>query len=83
MNTTDKLLDPFTLTEMSITAVAIIGACGSFLLIVEKSRCKTVNICCGLIRCNRKIKDEEVKEEGQETDLETDLENPTLHTQRP
>jgi len=63
-------MESFSLTEVSITAVACIGACGSFLAILEKSRCKNISICYGLVKCDRKLPEEEEEEE------ELDLENP-------
>jgi len=50
-------MSEFSLTEISITAVAIIGACGSFLAILERSRCSNIDLCCGLINCKRKVPD--------------------------
>ena len=54
-------MENFTLTEMSITAVAIIGACGSFIAVLEKSRCKNISLCCGCYKCDRILPDEEVE----------------------
>jgi len=39
------------------------SAIASVLLVVFKSRCTTINLCCGLLSCNRKPKEEEEEEE--------------------
>ena len=42
---------------ITISAAAI----GSILLVVFKSRCKKINLCCGLVGCDREVQsDEEV-----------------------
>ena len=41
------------------------SAIASVLLVVFISRCTTINLCCGLLSCNRKPKEEE-EEEGQQ-----------------
>ena len=42
------------------------SAIASVLLVVFKSRCTTINLCCGLLSCNRKPKEEEEEEEDEE-----------------
>ena len=39
------------------------AAVASVLLVIFKSRCKTINFCCGLIKCVREIKDDSSDEE--------------------
>ena len=39
------------------------SALASVLLVIFKSRCKTINLCCGLLSCNRDVKDDESEEE--------------------
>ena len=42
------------------------SALASVLLVIFKSRCKTINLCCGLLSCNREVKDESEEEnEGE------------------
>tara|TARA_R110000737_G_scaffold188856_1_gene210969 strand:- start:67 stop:264 length:198 start_codon:yes stop_codon:yes gene_type:complete len=48
-------MESFTLTEVSITAVAVIGACGSFIAVFHKSRCQNLSLCYGLISCKRRV----------------------------
>jgi len=43
------------------------SAIASVLLVVFKSRCTTINLCCGLLSCNRKPKEEDDEEEEQQT----------------
>ena len=42
------------------------SAIASVLLVVFKSRCTTINLCCGLLSCNRKPKEEDEEEEDEE-----------------
>ena len=44
------------------------SALASVLLVIFKSRCKTINLCCGLIGCNREVM--------SESDEENDAEQP-------
>jgi hypothetical protein len=40
------------------------SAIASVLLVVFKSRCTTINLCCGLLSCNRKPKDDEEEDDN-------------------
>ena len=40
------------------------AAVASVLLVIFKSRCKTINFCCGLINCVRDVKNESDEEEN-------------------
>jgi len=51
------------------------SAIASVLLVVFKSRCTTINLCFGLLSCNRKPKDEEEEEEQEDEEKQT---NPRL-----
>ena len=35
------------------------SAIASVLLVVFKSRCKKINLCCGLLNCDREVKDDD------------------------
>lgn len=39
------------------------SALASVLLVIFKSRCKTINLCCGLIGCNREVMSESEEEQ--------------------
>ena len=39
------------------------SAIASVLLVVFKSRCTTINLCCGLLNCNREVKDDDDNEQ--------------------
>ena len=41
------------------------AAVGSVLLIVFKSRCKNIKLCCGLVECVREPKEDEASDEDQ------------------
>lgn len=42
------------------------SALASVLLVIFKSRCKTINLCCGLINCIRDPKDDDEEENNNE-----------------
>ena len=60
------MMETFTLTEVSITAVAVIGACGSFIAVFHQSRCQNLSLCFGLIACKRKVPPFETEPEPEE-----------------
>ena len=51
------------------------SAIASVLLVVFKSRCTTINLCFGLLSCNRKPKDED-EEENNENNENNNPPNP-------
>ena len=59
-------MDKFTLTELSIASVAILGAVSgcvaTILHILFQSKCVDISLCCGLIGCKRKVPDIEIEE---------------------
>ena len=52
-------METYSISELSIAIVSIIGAVGGCLIIVERSRCKIIEACCCKI----------------ERDVKTDLKN--------
>lgn len=61
-------LHDFTLEELMIFSVSILGAVGGLLSILFKSKCKTIDCCC--IKCVRDV-DAVIKEEKLEKGLQT------------
>ena len=59
------------------------SAIASVLLVVFKSRCTTINLCCGLLSCNRKPKEEEEEEEKQTNPRLTPAQQPSPAGQPP
>tara|TARA_R100001079_G_C4424274_1_gene141176 strand:+ start:739 stop:1014 length:276 start_codon:yes stop_codon:yes gene_type:complete len=57
------------------------SAIASVLLVVFKSRCTTINLCCGLLSCNRKPKEEE--EEEEQTNPQPQVQAPPPQQQEP
>ncbi len=53
-------LENFTLEELMIFSVSILGAVGGLLTVIFKSKCKTIDCCC--IKCVRDV-DAIIKEE--------------------
>jgi len=44
------------------------SALASVLLVLFRSRCSKINLCCGLLSCNRVVKEEDEDEEKQNLD---------------
>ena len=62
MSSSDAVIYPTTdWTANDYSNIITIGAAAvsSVLLVFFKSRCKTINLCCGLINCLRDPKDDE------------------------
>jgi hypothetical protein len=54
------------------------SAIASVLLVVFKSRCTTINLCFGLLSCNRKPKDDEEEDDNnnQQNNQDNNNQNP-------
>jgi hypothetical protein len=52
-------METFTITELSYAFIAMSGGLGALLMIVWKSRCKTVKLCYGCVKCDREVLKEE------------------------
>ena len=52
------------------------AAIASVLLVIFKSRCKNISLCCGLLSCDRKINDEDVDEDEEEAIVPPNQNNP-------
>jgi hypothetical protein len=61
-------LENFTLEELMIFTVSILGAIGGLLTVIFKSKCKTIDCCC--IKCVRDV-DAVIKEEKIMKGLQT------------
>ena len=59
-------LDLWTPNDYSNIITIGAAAVGSVLLIVFKSRCKNIKLCCGVIECIREVKDETDEENQNE-----------------
>ena len=49
------VLQSFTISELSFSVVAMLGALGGLLLSVWRSKCKTIDIGYGCIHCDREV----------------------------
>ena len=56
-------LDDFSLDQMAGAAALVISSLGGLLLIVFKSRCKTIRCCYGMWSCVREMPDSDDDEE--------------------
>ena len=66
-------LDDFSLDQMAGASALIISSIGGLLLIVFKSKCKTINCCWGMWSCDREVKEEE-------EDIDKDNPKPSIGT---
>ena len=48
-------METFTIIELSTMIVSVMGAVAMCCAVISKSRCDTVNLCCGLINIHRKV----------------------------
>ena len=48
-------MEEFTITELSYAIIAIMGGLSGLLLVIWKSRCKTINLCWGGVDCQREV----------------------------
>tara|TARA_R100001015_G_C4634936_1_gene202767 strand:+ start:6604 stop:6861 length:258 start_codon:yes stop_codon:yes gene_type:complete len=54
------------------------AAIGSTLLVIFKSRCKTINLCCGLIGCNREVMSDDDEEDNNNNNNPPNQQNPPI-----
>ena len=69
----DTFYDWTTIGELSTAIVLILGAVGGLCSVMQRSKCENINICCGLLSCKRKPKEEKrevIKEEPLTSELE-------------
>ena len=64
-------MEPFTITELSYGVIAMSGAISGILMVLWKSRCRSINCCWGGVRCDRNVLQEE--EAYQPNAIETAL----------
>ncbi len=65
-------LTEFNVIELSTASATILGALAMLLAQSQKSKCKNLKCCCGLIVCDRVVEGgEEVVEEDNPEDLES------------
>ena len=76
-NASDETLTGFDLwtpNDYSNFVTISAAAIGSTLLVIFKSRCKTIDLCCGLINCLRDPKDDDEDEDNNNNNNENDEE---------
>ena len=65
-------LDDFSLDQMAGAAALVISSLGGLLLIVFKSRCKTIKCCYGLWSCVREIPEDEGSDDEEKAKTKKD-----------
>lgn len=61
-------MESFKITELAIFITAIMSSLGGLCMVIQKSKCKNINMCCGLMNCERDEKAIEMDiEKGQKT----------------
>ena len=48
-------MDDFSIDQLMLFCVGVAGATGALCLSIQKSKCKKLKLCCGLIDCDRDI----------------------------
>lgn len=51
-------LTGFNIIELSTAVVTIAGGIALILRQIQQSRCKTCNLCCGMMKCDREVPQE-------------------------
>mgnify|MGYP003122878904 CR=1 FL=1 len=46
-------MDDYSIDQMMLFVVGVAGAAGALCLSIQKSKCKKLKLCCGLIDCDR------------------------------
>ena len=64
-------LDDFSLDQMAGASALVISSVGGLLLIIFKSRCRTINCCFGLLSCDRIVQSDDEEEKEKDKDKET------------
>ena len=67
-------MEEFTITELSYAIIAIMGGLSGLLLVIWKSRCKTINLCWGGVDCQREVEAGVLSTNRLEAKLEEGLE---------
>tara|TARA_R100001163_G_C5010848_1_gene156814 strand:- start:332 stop:577 length:246 start_codon:yes stop_codon:yes gene_type:complete len=71
-------LDDFSLDQVAGASALIISSIGGLLLIVFKSRCKTISCCWGMWSCIREVNDEEEESDEEKVIPEKKEEEPII-----
>ena len=66
-------MEPYTISELSYSILTISGAISALLLVVWKSRCKTINCGYGCIQCDRIVDETPYTSPSTIRDVETQL----------
>ena len=51
------MLSNFTIIEMGSVIVSVLGGIAMLCQVISKSRCEKISLCCGFVKCNRKVPD--------------------------
>ena len=51
-------LGDFTIDQLAGSLALVLGSVGGLCLILFKSRCENITLCCGLWSCSRKVQEE-------------------------
>ena len=48
-------LDDFSIDQLMLFIVGVMGATGALCLSIQRSKCKKLKLCCGLVDCDRDV----------------------------
>tara|TARA_R110000751_G_C13451705_1_gene444211 strand:- start:23 stop:262 length:240 start_codon:yes stop_codon:yes gene_type:complete len=49
-------MDDYSIDQLMLFIVGVAGAAGALCLSIQKSKCKKLKLCCGLVDCDRDTK---------------------------
>ena len=55
------VMEEYTITELSYAIIAVMGGLSGLLLVIWKSRCKTINLCWGGVNCERLVEAHDIE----------------------
>lgn len=66
-------LTSFNIIELSTASATILGALAMLLAQTQKSKCRNLKCCCGLIVCDRVVPEDKEGEEEEEEQVNTEV----------
>lgn len=49
-------MDDYSIDQLMLFIVGVAGAAGALCLSIQKSKCKKLKLCCGLVDCDRDVR---------------------------
>lgn len=49
-------MEDYSIDQLAFFVVGVMGALGALCLSIQKSKCKKIKLCCGIVDCDRDVK---------------------------